>query len=74
MSKLVQNQYDTNCYDSCDSQTCFNLFRINMIQTCLDLSKRWRNTSKFGWMTLVVPDDDDYYDDYKAIPRIASEA
>jgi hypothetical protein len=28
MSKLVQNQYDTNCYDS---QTCLNLFRINMI-------------------------------------------
>ena len=29
MSKLVQNQYDTNCYDS---QTCLNLFRINMIR------------------------------------------
>ena len=29
MSKLVHNQYDMNCYDS---QTCLNLFRINMIQ------------------------------------------
>ena len=40
MSKLDQIQYDTNCYDS---QTCLNLFRINMIrivmilQTCSDL-------------------------------------
>jgi hypothetical protein len=48
MSKLVQNQYDTNCYDSLskmpklvqneydmncyDSQTCLNLSRINMMQ------------------------------------------
>ena len=29
MSKLVQNQY---YYDSYDSQTCLNLFRFNMIQ------------------------------------------
>ena len=29
MSKLVQNQYDMNCYDS---QTCLDLFRINMIR------------------------------------------
>ena len=29
MSKLVLMQYDTNCYDSYDSQTCPNLFRIN---------------------------------------------
>ena len=29
MSKLVQNQYDMNCYDS---QICLNLFRINMIR------------------------------------------
>ena len=33
MSKLVQIQYDTICYDSYDSQTCLNLFRImNMIR------------------------------------------
>ena len=32
MSKLVQIQYDTNCDDSYDSQTCLNLFRINMIR------------------------------------------
>ena len=32
MSKLVQIQYDTNCYDSYESQTCLNLFRFNMIQ------------------------------------------
>ena len=41
MSKLVQNQYGTNCYDS---QTCLNLFRIRQYdvncynsQTCLNL-------------------------------------
>ena len=39
MSKLVQNQYDMICYDARDSQTCLNLFRINMTLTCLDLSK-----------------------------------
>ena len=32
MSKLVQNQYDMICYDARDSQTCLNLFRINMIR------------------------------------------
>ena len=48
MSKLVQIQYDIYCYNSYDSQTCLNLFRINMMQytirfdaiqfqTCLNL-------------------------------------
>ena len=32
MSELVQIQYDMNCHDSCDSQTCLNLFRFNMIR------------------------------------------
>ena len=32
MSKLVQIQYDMNCYNSCDSQICLNLFRFNMKQ------------------------------------------
>jgi hypothetical protein len=32
MSILVQIQYDTNCYDSYDSQTCLNMFK----QTCLN--------------------------------------
>ena len=27
MSKLVQIQYDMNCYDSYDSQTCLNMFK-----------------------------------------------
>ena len=27
MSKHVQIQYDTNCYDSCDSQTCLNMLK-----------------------------------------------
>ena len=34
MSKLVQIQYDTNCYNSCDSQTCLNMFKH--VQTCSD--------------------------------------
>ena len=33
MSKLVKIQYDMNCYDSYDSQTCLNMFK----QTCLNL-------------------------------------
>ena len=46
MSKHVQIQYDTNCYDSNDSQTCLNLFGFNILwfvtihifsQTCLNL-------------------------------------
>ena len=27
LSKLDQIQYDTNCYDSCDSQTCLNMLK-----------------------------------------------
>ena len=26
-SKLVSIQYDVNCYDSCNSQTCLNMFK-----------------------------------------------
>ena len=46
MSKLVQIQYDTNCYDSWYSQTCLNLFRFNMIRidTILNYVKTWWNT------------------------------
>ena len=29
LNRLVQIQYDTNCYDSYDSQTCLDMFRIN---------------------------------------------
>ena len=28
MSKLVQIKYDTNCYNSYDSQTCLNMFKL----------------------------------------------
>ena len=35
MSKLVQIQYNMNCYDSYDSQTCLYMFK----QTCLNLFK-----------------------------------
>ena len=31
MIRIVTIQYDSNCYDSYDSQTCLNLFRFNMI-------------------------------------------
>ena len=34
MSKLVQIQYDTNCYGSCDFQTCLNM--LKHVQTCSD--------------------------------------
>ena len=27
LSKLVQIQYDTNCYNSYDSKTCLNMFK-----------------------------------------------
>ena len=27
MSELVQIQYDMNCYNSCDSQTCLNMLK-----------------------------------------------
>ena len=44
MPKLVQIQYDMNCYDSNDSQTCLYLFGFNMIwivmiQMILNISK-----------------------------------
>ena len=51
MSELVQIQYDINCYDSCDSQTCLNMSKLVQIQydancydsydsqTCLNMSK-----------------------------------
>ena len=47
MSELVQNQYDMNCYDS---QTCLNLFRINMIwiDTIIKYVKTWQNTLKLS--------------------------
>ena len=34
MSKLVQIQYDMNCYSSYDSQTCLNMFKL--VLTSLD--------------------------------------
>ena len=44
MSKLVQIQYDTNCYNSYNSQTCSNMSKLVQIndmilkhvQTCSD--------------------------------------
>ena len=51
MSKLVQIQYDMNCYNSYDSQTCLNLFRINMIRidTILKHVKTWnQNMMKYS--------------------------
>ena len=38
MSELVQNQYDMNRYDS---QTCLNLFRINLIWIDMILKHVW---------------------------------
>ena len=56
MSKLVQIQYDTNCYDSYDSQTCQTCSEhiwYELIQL-LNMSrleiKTWRNTQKFEQM------------------------
>ena len=55
MSELVQNQYDMNRYDS---QTCLNLFRINLIWidmilkhvwTCWNMSKLVKNQSDMNW-------------------------
>ena len=37
MSELVQIQYDTNCYDSCDSQTCLNM--LKHVWTCWNMSE-----------------------------------
>ena len=51
MSKLVQIQYDMNCYNSYDSQTCLNLFRINMIRIDMILKhvKTWnQNMTKYS--------------------------
>ena len=31
MIRIVTIQYDSNCYDSYDSQTCLNLFRFKMM-------------------------------------------
>ena len=70
MSKLVQIQHDMNCYNSYDSQTCLNLFRINMIRIDMILKhvKTWnQNMMKYSkiWAngTKKVSDDD-----YKVIP------
>ena len=35
MSKLVQIYWDTNCYDSYNSQTCWNMSKL--VETCLNL-------------------------------------
>ena len=53
MSKLVHIQNDMNCYNSYDSPTCLNLFRLSCYnsydsQTCLNLIiKRWYELMQF---------------------------
>ena len=50
MSKLVQIVYDTNCYDSYDSQAYLNLFKLYMIRidTILKHIKTWnKNMTKY---------------------------
>ena len=73
MSKFVQIQYDTNWYDSYDSQTCLNLFRNNTMwidiifkhvktpnENMTKYSKIWANSTHLS----------DYY--YKVNPWIIS--
>ena len=65
MSKLVQIQCDTNCYDSYDVQTCLNLFRCNMKHV-----KTWnKNMATYSkiWANGTKKVDDD-----KVIPWIAA--
>ena len=71
MSKFVQIQYDTNCYDYYDSQTCLYLFRkrrYELIQF-LNMSgleiKTWWNTLRFEQMAERMFGD-------KVIPWIAA--
>ena len=52
MSKLVQIQYETKCYDSYDSQTCLNLFRINMTWI-VKILKHVYTCSKSIWYELI---------------------
>ena len=47
MSELVQVQYDTNCYNSCDSQTCLNMFKH--VWTCSD--SIWYELLRFMWFS-----------------------
>jgi hypothetical protein len=72
MSKLVQIHYDTNCYNSYDSQTCLNLFRFNMIRivtihmilkhvwTCSD--SIWYELLRFIWFSNMSELVQNHYD------------
>ena len=46
-SKLVQIQYDMNCYLSYDSQTCLNMFKH--VKTCSD--SIWYQLLQFMWFS-----------------------
>ena len=61
MSKLVHIQYDTNCYDSYDTQICWDLFLDAWWNTII----KWRNTLEFEEMAHEM-----FWD--KVIPWIAS--
>ena len=79
MSKLVQIQYDTNCYNYCNSQTCLNMFKhvltcsgsiwyelIQFINIFRLKMKTWRNTLNLSkWH-----EENSHW--WKAIPWIAS--
>ena len=49
MSKLVQIQYDMNCYNSCDSQTCLNM--LKHVWTCSD--SIWYELLQFLWFSTM---------------------
>ena len=51
MSKRVQIKYDTNCYDSCDSQTCLTMLKY--VWTCSD--SIWYELLWFSNMSEHVP-------------------
>ena len=56
MSKLVQIQYDTNCYNSGDPQTCLNMFKheyISLQQQVSDMFQHVQTCSRITWIVTI---------------------